>query len=63
VLYSFSPDVEFGSQIIVSPPQHIFNEVLDGKYYNVNISFVDQDYNVLPINDNNLVLILSVVEK
>lgn len=62
VLYSFSPNVSFGSQINVSPPQHIWNEILDGKYDKIKISFVDQDYNQLPINDNNLVLILSVIE-
>ena len=62
ILYSFSPNVQFGSQINVNVPSPIWNEVLDGVYSQFQIQFFDQDYNPMKINDNSLVIALTVVD-
>ena len=63
LLYSFSPNVAFGSQINIEPPNHIWMDVLDGNYTNIRVDFVDQNFNSIPINDNNLVMTLTIIDE
>lgn len=60
LLFSFSPNVTFGSQIVVQPPQLSFVDVLDGLYTEFTVKFTDQNLNPLYINDPDLVLMLTI---
>ena len=60
VIYSFSPNVTFGSQIQVNPPNYIWFGIVEGQYSQMQISFMDQNYNPLQINDTNITLTLMI---
>jgi hypothetical protein len=60
VLYSFSPNVEFGSQINITPPFLVWNNIMDSMYSNMRITLVDQSYNQLNIKDTNLIISLAI---
>jgi hypothetical protein len=61
VLYSFSPaGTTFGSIIQSNPNQYSFIDVQDGNYSDFQISFLDQSFNPLLLNDTNLVIMLLI---
>jgi hypothetical protein len=64
VLYSFSPaGVSFGSLIEAKPSQFSFVDIQSGNYNTFDITFLDQSFNFLKINDNNLVVQLLIESK
>jgi len=61
VLYSFSPaGTTFGAVIQSSPTFYSFIDVQDGNYVSFDITLVDQNFNALNIQDNNLVISLLI---
>lgn len=52
-LYSFAPDVPYGSFITLNPTYPIFHKVLPQSYADIEISFVDQNDNKIDIVDPN----------
>lgn len=63
LLYSFSPNVTYGSQIQVNPPEMSFVDIQDGAYNDFQIQFFDQNLNRVSIQDTNLVILLVVKNK
>lgn len=64
IIFAFAPtDVTFGSIINPSISSLIWNEVTVGTFPNFQIQFLDQNYNALPINDTNLVVVVSIRKK
>jgi hypothetical protein len=63
VLYSFSANVGFGSQININPPTLVWNSILDGAYSSLRVSFVDQNYKPVVIQDNNLIISLAIKDE
>lgn len=64
ILYSFtSSGSEFGTLIESSPNQYSFVDIQDGNYSYFEISFLDQDYQPITINDTNLVVQLLIKSK
>jgi len=64
ILYSFSPaGTSFGSLIQSNPSQFSFVDIQSGNYNTFDIAFLDQNYNFLKINDNNLVVQLLIETK
>lgn len=64
VLYSFSPvGTSFGSLIQTNPSQFSFVDIQDGNYNTFDITFLDQNFNFLQINDSNLVVQLLIETK
>lgn len=62
VLYSFSPaGTSFGSLLESNPNQYSFVDIQEGTYPYFEISFLDQDFNPLQINDTNLVVQLFIM--
>lgn len=47
-------------KIIIMPP--VWNKILDGNYNDIQITFNNQNYNSIQTNDNDIVLVLSVVD-
>lgn len=60
LLYSFSPNVGYGSLISVVPSEPVMSAIQDGQYANFQIRFFDQDLNPLTILDPNMVLLLQI---
>lgn len=64
VLYSFSSaGTSFGSLIQNAPSQFSFVDIQTGSYNTFDITFLDQNYNFLKINDSNLVVQLLIESK
>lgn len=63
LMYSFSPNVSYGSQIQISPPEMSFVDIQDGSYNDFQIVFFDQNLNRISIQDTNLVILLTVKNK
>ena len=54
-IYTFSPNVQYTSQIIIQPTELLFYKVLDQTYSSIEISFTDQQGRDLAILDSNIV--------
>ncbi len=51
VVYSFSPQVAFGSQISIQPPQRDWFTVVDSTYTGLTVTLTDQQGHPLPMQD------------
>jgi len=61
ILYSFAiSDVSFGSTIEISPPELLWGRVEAGSYNNIELQFLTQDFQPLPLQDINLTLTLVI---
>lgn len=60
LLYSFSPNTTYGSQVQINVPAYTYLEVVSGRYQNFNITLKDQDLNPIYLQDTNLVIMLSL---
>lgn len=63
LLYSFTPNVSFGSLINISPSEYTYVDIQDGQYTEFTLSFVDQSLETISINDSNIVVLLTVRNK
>ena len=59
-LYSFTPNVGFGSNIDIQNSYPAFVSIQEGYYGFVEIEFVDQNYRPITINDPNLCIQLVI---
>jgi hypothetical protein len=50
-IYSFSPNVPFGSQITVTPSQLVWYPIIDGQYSYLEVNLMDDDFRPLQIRD------------
>ncbi len=53
--------VAFGNLIESQPSAFSFVDILDGSYCSFDITLYDQDFNLLPINDTNLIIQLNII--
>jgi hypothetical protein len=60
IIYSISPAVAFGEQIIDTPPQFGWNKLLAGTYNELRIQLLGQDLQPLPILDPNMTILLCL---
>lgn len=60
LMYSFSPDVSYGSLITLQPPYPTFLDVQPGKVSSFSVTFLDQDFDRLKIKDSNVVVMLTI---
>lgn len=60
VIQSFTPNVNFGSQILIEPPQSIWYKCIGGNYPKLEITFYDQSLQALGINDTQIVLTVII---
>lgn len=54
ILYSFSPNTTFGSNIVITPSVEGWITCKEGTYSSIDITFVDQNYSSIYMNDNNI---------
>lgn len=64
IIYSFAPsDTSFGSLIVPTFSNFIWNDVTDGYWTGFDIQFLTPDFQALPMKDINIVMILSIKHK
>jgi hypothetical protein len=63
LVFSFAPNTTFGSLINVYPPEYSFVDIQDGQYTDFTIKFSDQLLRTIRINDNNIVVMLTIRNK
>jgi hypothetical protein len=61
LLYSFSPNVTFGSQIRVEPNTPVYNLIQPGQYTSLTIRLFDQALQPLQVRDAAMVVLLEIV--
>lgn len=60
VIYSITPQVAFGEQIIEQPPQFAWNKLLNGTYNEIRLQILGIDYQALTILDPNMTIVLVI---
>lgn len=60
LMYSFSPNVTYGSLLSIEPAKSVLNDIQDGAYNQITIRFYDQTFTPLKIKDPNIVLLLEI---
>jgi hypothetical protein len=63
IIYSLSPNVAFGSQIIVTPSQFCWSPLLQGNYNQIRLQFLGSDYSPLQILDPQMTVMLVIRNK
>ena len=60
IIYSLSPNVAIGSQIIEKPPQFSWNKLLPETYNEIRLQLLGNDYKPLNILDKNMTILLAI---
>tara|TARA_R110000782_G_scaffold14846_2_gene43960 strand:- start:907 stop:1788 length:882 start_codon:yes stop_codon:yes gene_type:complete len=60
VIYSITPNVNFGEQIRDTPPQFAWNKLLHGTYNEIRVTFLGIDFQPLTILDPNMTIVLVI---
>jgi hypothetical protein len=55
-MYSFSPQGTIGEQFSVAPNEYMFIDVLPGNYSFFTMTFIDQDFRPVRIEDPNMII-------
>ena len=60
IIYSISPNVAFGEQIILAPPQFAYNKLIPGTYNEIRLTLLGIDYQPVKILDKNMTIELII---
>jgi len=60
IIYSLSPSVAFGAQIIEQPPQFAWNPLLSGTYNEIRLQILGINFQPLTILDPNMTIVLVI---
>lgn len=63
VIYSLSPSVKIGEQITDTPPNFMWNKMIDGTYNELRLQLKGTDGQRLIINDPNMTILLTIRDK
>jgi hypothetical protein len=63
IIYSVSPTVAIGEQIVERPPNFMWNKMIDGTYNQLTVQFLGLDKSPIPLKDPNLTIILTIRDK
>ena len=63
VIYSLTPSVKIGEQITDTPPNFMWNRLIDGTYNELRVQLKGPDGNKLRINDPNMTILLTIRDK
>lgn len=63
IIYSITPTVAIGEQIIERPPNFMWNKLIDGTYNQLRVQFLGIDKSPITLNDPNLTIILTIRDK
>lgn len=60
LIYSFTPQGVIGEQFTVAPNQYVFIDILPAQYSRFQVSFIDQNYRPVSIQDPNMTIQLVI---
>jgi excinuclease UvrABC helicase subunit UvrB len=60
LIYSFAPSGNIGEQFTVAPNQYVFIDVLPAQYSRFQVSFIDQAFRPVAIQDPNMIIQLVI---
>ena len=60
LIYSFTPQGTIGEQFTVAPNQYVFIDILPAQYSRFQVSFIDQNYRPVAIQDPNMTIQLVI---
>lgn len=63
IIYSISPTVGIGEQIVERPPNFMWNKMIDGTYNQLRLHFLGINKQPIQINDPSLTIILTIRDK
>lgn len=63
IIYSLSPKVAVGEQINETPPNFMWNKMIDGTYNEIRLQLRGTDQQRLVINDPNMTILLTIRDK
>lgn len=63
IIYSLVPAVAVGEIITETPPQFMWNKLLDGTYNELRLSILGTDLSPIKINDPNMTFLLTIRDK
>lgn len=63
IIYSLNPNVAVGEQIYETPPNFMWNKLIDGTYSELRLTFLGNDLRPLIINDPNMTILLTIRDK
>jgi len=62
LIYSFSPQGTIGEQFTIAPNQYVFIDCLPAQYSRFQVSFIDQNFRPVAIQDPNMIIQLVISE-
>lgn len=62
VIYSISPSVAIGRQIIDRPPNFMWNKMINGTYSEIKLQFLGQDNRPITIQDSQMSIMLVITD-
>lgn len=63
IIYSITPTVAIGEQVIERPPNFMWNKMIDGTYNQLRVQFLGLNKQPIPLADPNLTIILTIRDK
>lgn len=63
LIYSFSPQGTIGEQFTIAPNQYVFIDCLPAQYSRFQVSFIDQNFRPVAIQDPNMIIQLVISEE
>jgi hypothetical protein len=63
IIYSLNPNVAVGEQVYETPPNFMWNKMIDGTYNEIRLTFLGNNLQPLIINDPNMTILLTIRDK
>jgi len=63
IIYAITPNVSIGQQIIETPPNFMWNKMIDGTYNQLRVQLLGIDKRPIKTNDPNMTIILTIRDK
>jgi len=63
IIYSLNPRVTVGQQIYETPPNFMWNKMIDGTYNELRLTLLNNNLQPLIIKDNNMTILLTIRDK
>jgi hypothetical protein len=63
IIYSITPNVAIGEQIIETPPNFMWNKMIDGTYNQIRVQLLGIDKQPIQMKDPNMTIMLTIRDK
>lgn len=63
IIYSLNPNVAVGEQIYETPPNFMWNKMIDGTYNEIRLTFLNNKLEPLVIKDPNMTILLTIRDR